>query len=497
MNMSQIRKTGWTRGRIAAAALVLFLAGMGFRGCWSSAPPPPADGAAAPAEGKSQLYTCSMHPQVRSPDPHAKCPICAMDLIPVPADGDEVDSGDGPPRLRLTESALARMEVQTQPAERRAAEIELPLYGKVAVDESRVVDVVARVDGYVEGLAARTPWQPVKPGDGLAEFYAPAAVAALNELKALRSAPPDLREAAQARLRRMGVPEETAAGVLAGGDVPRTFPVASPIAGAVLPPPLRAGEARREGERLFRIADLSRVWINAEAFERDLPWLRPGLPASFAVAGLPGQEFAGAVAFIEPTVSDVSRTVRLRIEADNAAGDLRPDQFVSAKVRASYEKEPAPIVVPASALLLTGKRALVYVRVPDADRPTFEPRAVALGPRAGDAYVVEAGLAEGELVVVNGQFKIDSELQIRGRPSMMSAEKPEGQGPVGDGTMRLQTHCPVMNLPIDRALYHDHAGRRIYVCCPGCLEDVRKRADEMIREHAARGIAFERTPEEP
>ena len=496
MNMRLLRNLEWTRGRIAAAALILFLAGMGFRGC-GSPPPPQAAEVAAPAEGQVPLYTCSMHPQVRSPDPHAKCPICAMDLIPVPADGDETVAGEGPPQLRLTEGALVRMEVRTHPAERRAVEIEVPLYGKVGVDESRVVDMTARVDGYVEGLAARTSWQPVKAGDELAGFYAPAAVAALNELKALRSGPPDLREAVRARLRRMGVPEKTMAGVLAGGDVPRTFPVASPVAGVVLPPPVREGEARREGEPLFRIANLSRVWINAEAYERDLPGLRPGLPVAFTVAGLPGREFAGEVAFIEPVVAGGTRTVRLRIEADNADGDLRPEQFVSAKVRASYEKESAPLVVPVSAPLLTGKRALVYVRVPGAGRPTFEPRTVVLGPRAGDAYVVKEGLREGEWVVVNGQFKIDSELQIRGRPSMMSAERPEGEGPVGEETMRLQTHCPVMNLPIDRALYHDHDGWRIYVCCPGCLEEVRQRAAEMIREHAARGIVFERTPEEP
>ena len=209
-------------------------------------------------------------------------------------------------------------------------------------------------------------------------------------------------------------------------------------------------------------------------------------------------------------------------------------------------------MVPASAPLLTGKRALVYVRVPDADRPTFEPRAVVLGPRAGDVYVVKEGLREGDLVVVNGQFKIDSELQIRGRPSMMSAARGEGESGEGEqlrlqthcpvmggkidpgqfadvdgkriyvccagcdqmiladpatyvgkleaegvAVARLQTHCPVMNFPIDRSLFHDHDGWRIYVCCAGCLEDVRERADEMIREHAARGIVFERTPEEP
>jgi Cu(I)/Ag(I) efflux system membrane fusion protein len=242
--------------------------------------------------------------------------------------------------------------------------------------------------------------------------------------------------------------------------------------------------------------DLSKVWINLEAYERDLPWLREGLPVRFTATALPGETFEGVVAFIDPVVDARARTVRVRVEAENPGGRLKPDLFVSALVRAT-PGAAASLVIPASAPLRTGKRAVVYVRMPDADRPTFEPRSVVLGPRAGDVYVVEDGLAEGEWVVVNGQFKIDSELQIRGRPSMMSAERPEGPEAGDEENIRLQTHCPIMNLPIDRALYHDHEGQRIYVCCPGCLDEVRERAAEIISEHAARGIVFERVGEEP
>ena len=425
--------TGWTKGRIAVAVLAIFVAGFLLRGCFVAGDAelvPPAAG--EDVQGKAQMYTCSMHPQVRSPDPNDKCPICAMDLIPVPSDGDEADEGDGPPQLRLTENAVALMDVRTHPAERRSVEIEVPLFGKVGMDESRRVDVTARVDGYVEGLAANTPWQPVAKGETLAGFYSPAGVAALSELKAVRNAAPEIQDAVQARLQRMGVREETIAVVLGGGDVPRTFPVASPVAGAVVPPFVREGQVLREGERLFQIVDLSRVWVNVEAYERDLPWLREGLPVRFTAAALPGEIFEGVVAFIDPVVDASSRTVRVRVEAENPGGRLKPELFVSAVVRASPGTADS-LVIPASAPLLTGKRALVYVRVPDADRPTFEPRSVVLGPRAGDVYIVESGLADGELVVVNGQFKIDSELQIRGRPSMMSAERPEERKAGGRG----------------------------------------------------------------
>ncbi len=512
MKTNDAKSMAWSKGRNAVAVLAIFVAGFLLRGCWvagDAEPGPSVAGEDAP--GKAQMYTCSMHPQVRSPDPNAKCPICAMDLIPVPGDEDEADEGDGPPQLRLSEHAMALMDVRTHPVERRAVEIEVSLFGKVGLDESRVQDVVARVDGYVEGLAANTPWQPVAKGETLAGFYSPAAVAAMGELRAVRDASPGLRDAARARLLRLGIGAEQADEVLQGGDVPRTVRIASPVAGAVVPPLVREGQALREGERLFRIVDLSRVWINVEAYERDLPGLREGLPVRFTAAALPGETFEGVVAFIDPVVDANSRTVRVRVEAENPGGRLKPDLFVSATVRASPGTADS-LVIPVSAPLQTGKRALVYVRMPATDRPTFEPRTVTLGPRAGNVYVVEDGLNEGDLVVVNGQFKIDSELQIRGRSSMMA---PEGGAPPahhGDPApavqvdhgqhgeapaTRLQTHCPVMNLPIDRSLYHDHAGLRIYVCCPGCLDEVRERTGEIIAEHAAKGIVFERTPEEP
>ena len=497
MKPNDAKPTGWRNGRIAVGVLAIFVAGFLLRGCFvagDAEPGPPAAGEDAPKT--AQTYTCSMHPQVRSPDPNAKCPICAMDLIPVPSDGDDADEGDGPPQLRLTENAVARMDVRTHPVERRTVEIEVPLFGKVGMDESRVQDVVARVDGYVEGLAANTPWQPVAQGETLAGFYSPAAVAAMGELRAVRAAAPGLRDAARARLLRLGIGAEQADEVLNSGEVPQTVRIASPVAGAVVPPLVREGQSLREGERLFRIVDLSKVWINLEAYERDLPWLREGLPVRFTATALPGETFEGVVAFIDPVVDARARTVRVRVEAENPGGRLKPDLFVCALVRAT-PGAAASLVIPASAPLRTGKRAVVYVHMPDADRPTFEPRSVVLGPRAGDVYVVEDGLAEGEWVVVNGQFKIDSELQIRGRPSMMSAERPEGPEAGDEENIRLQTHCPIMNLPIDRALYHDHEGQRIYVCCPGCLDEVRERAAEIISEHAARGIVFERVGEEP
>lgn len=474
------------KGRIAALVLLVFVAGFILRGCLvpdSSGP----DGAVQESSpGQAQLYTCSMHPQVRSPDPKDKCPICAMDLIPVPADGDEPDGESDLPRLRLSKNAAALMDIRTLPVERRPVETEISLFGKIGFDESLLFDVVVRTEGYVEGLTAITPWQPVKKGELLAELYSPATVAGLREMMTVRGSS-ELLEAARARLLRMGVSEEQIEEILQTGDVPRTVRIVSPSNGVVVPPVVRQGEWLRDGDRLVRIADLSRVWINLEAYERDLPQLHENAPVTFTVAAHGGRIFEGRIVFIDPVLNELSRTIRLRAEAENPEGWLKPGMFVNAQIRVPHEENH--LVIPVSAPLITGKRALVYVRDPAAERPTFEARQIVLGPRAGDVYVVEEGLSEGDLVVVNGQFKIDSELQIRGRPSMMSAEAPESFEP------RLQTHCPVMGGLIDRSLYHDHAGQRIYVCCAGCLDDVRERADDIIREQRDQGIVFEKSPE--
>ncbi|MDP8236401.1 MAG: efflux RND transporter periplasmic adaptor subunit [Candidatus Erginobacter occultus] len=421
-------RTNFTRGLTAVlAAAVLLAAGFILAGPAGAEP------------GGRQVYTCSMHPQVRSFDPDERCPICGMELIPVPMD-EEDDPGEGElPRLRVSERAAALMEIRTRPVERREVEVELRLFGRVDFNESLLNDVVLFSPGYIESLKADYAGRAVKAGEPIAEIYSPEAVTAMEELLVARGSGGATLAAARGRLSRLGISPGQIEEILDSGEVPRTYRVLSPIDGVVQVLGGREGDRLGEGGLLARVADLSTVWIRFEAYETELAGVAAGQTVRFTLPAYPGESFEGEVVWVDPVLNEKTRTVGLRVEAANPAGRLKPGLFARGEISIPVSETAvfpdhghpsAPLVIPATAPLFTGRRSLVYVRVPGAMQPTFEPREVLLGPRAGDYYVVREGLEEGEIVVVHGQFKIDSELQIRGRPSMMSPEG--GPPPVHD-----------------------------------------------------------------
>ena len=263
----------------------------------------------------------------------------------------------------------------------------------------------------------------------------------------------------------------------------------APRGGIIVGKLLQQGDYVKTGERIYTIADLSRVWVKLKAYESDLPWLRYGQHVTFVAEAYPGEEFRGRISFVDPILDAMTRTVSVRVNVDNSDMRLKPGMFVRADVRSRLTKggkviEPdlagkmmcpmhpeivsdkagqcdicgmdlvsvkelgfvaasegtPPLVVPVTAPLVTGKRAVVYVEVPGQEQPTFEGREIHLGPRAGDYYVVLQGLKEGERVVTNGAFKIDSALQIIARPSMMSPEGDTGSGKTDQSD--LQTSQP-------------------------------------------------------
>lgn len=434
----------------------------------------------AKTDGAVQMYTCSMHPSVRLPDPDAKCPICFMGLIPV---RDVGGSGAGQAQLTMSAAAAALSRIETVPVARFFPTAEARLYGKVTYDETSVARLSAYFPARIDRLFVNYVGVPVSKGDHIAEVYSPELISAFEELRQavaasegsgdmseiVRAATRDTLVAAREKLRLYGLTDQQISGVESGEHDSDRLTIYAPIGGVVTHLAVREGDYVKEGAPIATVADLTRLWLDLEAYESQLPLLRWGQAVSFTVEAHPGEVFDGRISFIEPMVDERTRTAAVRVAVDNSDRRLKPGMFASAVVTArigeggavvsdelagkwvspmhpTVVKEapgqcdicgmdlvPAeslgivgdattavePLVIPRSAVLFTGTRSVVYVEVPETDQPTYEPRTVVLGSRAGDFYIVREGLALGERVVVNGAFRVDSAMQIAAKPSMM------------------------------------------------------------------------------
>ncbi len=470
-----------------AVPLAIILAGLGAAGCGRRTPLP----AAAPADA-AQVWTCSMHPQIRQPGP-GKCPLCAMDLIPAGAGAPPSGARD----LTLPPASVALAEIETAPVERRAVTVPLRLAATVEPDETRLVEIAARVAGRIEKLHVSFTGAVVRPGEPLAEIYSPELVSAQRELIEAARAGGRLLDAARQKLRLWGLTAEQVAGMERLAEPSTTVAILAPAGGTVLERAVVEGAYVEEGARLFSMADLSTVWIQAAAYAADLPWIRPGQAAEFTTKAVPGVTFTGRVDFVDPVIDGATRSARVRVIAPNADGRLKPGLYASLVVHAAPEGGETPLVIPATAPLVTGERAVVYVADP-VQAGRFEGREVVLGARAGDWQILASGLGEGERVVSRGAFKIDSSLQIQAQPSMMNPpakDSPPAAAP-GDAP-RPQTKCPVMGGDIDRAVFVDHEGLRIHFCCAGCDATFRKNPAAYIAKMRAQGVEPERSPGPP
>ena len=399
-----------------------------------------------------------------------------------------------PRQITLSPAQKARMRIATVPVERRYPTAEIRLVGKVTYDETRLAYITAWVPGRIDDLIVDYTGVTVKEGDHMVELYSPELLSAQEELlQALRgmadlskSTVASVRrsaagsvDAARDKLRLWGLSADQIAEIERSGKASEQITIYSPASGVVIHRNAQEGMYVETGTRIFTVADLDAVWVQLDAYESDLQWLRYGQTIRFTTEAYPGEGFTGIVSFIDPVLDPHTRTVNVRVNVDNQDGRLKPEMFVRAEVAAQLARhgrvfDPsligkwvspmhpeiikdapgqcdicgmdlvpaetlgyssvsdvdhgAPLVIPATAPLLTGTRAIVYVEQEGADRPTYVGREVVLGPRAGDSYVVESGLSEGDLVVVSGNFKIDSALQIQAKPSMMN---PEGGGSGG------------------------------------------------------------------
>ena len=433
----------------------------------------------------SQKWYCSMDPEIIRDKP-GRCPKCGMDLIPLTISSaaeigprELVISEEAAKLMEIATSVVQRKFVTNEI--RMVGKID---YDETRV-KNITAWVPGRIDRlYVDftGITVNKGDHMVylySPQLISAQAELLQASKAAGNIKAgtsdlVRRSTLATLEATREKLRLLGLDAEQIENIESSGKPQTHITINSPIGGIVIHKNATEGMYVDTGTGIYTVADLSRLWAKLDSYESDLPWIRYGQEVEFTTQAYPGQVFKGTISFIDPVLNDKTRTVKVRVNVSNTDGRLKPDMFVRAVVRAKvaqsgivmapemagkwicpmhpavvsdnagqcdicemdlvtteslgYVKadlpDEAPLVIPASAPLITGKRAVVYVRLPDTPRPTFEGREVVLGPRAGDYYIVESGLQEGEIVVTNGNFKIDSAMQIQAKPSMMN---PEGE----------------------------------------------------------------------
>lgn len=450
--MSKIDMKGWRAGlgnrvRAHASKVVILVVGLvigaslvGLRSC--GAPDGDhAEHAQASDSSSETIWTCSMHPQIRQPEP-GQCPICGMDLIPVTSGDDGAASG--PNQVVLSERAQALAKLRTAPVRRQAdATADLRLLGRFEPNETTLKTVTAWTGGRIDRLHVNVTGERVRAGQVIATLYSPEVFAAHQDLLVakrqvdrMQSSPEASRQAADAaldaareRLRLLGVPDDELAR-MEGQDRPtRAVAIRSPFAGTVIERMATEGAYVSTGTPLYRVANLASLWLQLDAYENDLSRISVEQAVRVSVEAIPGEVFEGEVTFIEPTLDPRRRTAKVRVQVDNRDGRLRPGMFAEASVAtAEATGQQSPLVVPKTAPLFTGRRAIVYVEVRAGDRVAYEPRTVRLGPRLGDVYPVVAGLAQGDRVVTRGAFALDADLQIRGGASMMASADDREEG---------------------------------------------------------------------
>ena len=477
----KLLKPGLIAG-VIVLVIAAFLSGYFLRS-FSQTPPEPTAAAEHEHSGEqaaSQVWTCSMHPRIRQPKP-GKCPLCFMDLIPVSSAAGElgqrqISFSEAAIKLMEIETSVVERKLVTAQI-RMVGKID---YDETRVKNISAW-VPGRIDRLYVDFTGITVSKGDHMVELYSPELISAQAELLQAARAADSISPEASDlvkratlatlaAAREKLRLLGLTAEQIEKIESSGKAVTHITIYSPMGGIVIHKNAAEGMYVDTGTPIYTVADLSRLWVKLDAYESDLPWIRYGQEVEFTTEAYPGEVFAGVISFIDPVLNEKTRTVKVRVNVDNHEGKLKPEMFVRAVARSrvaaggrvmeaamagkwvcpmhpdvvrgqggscdicgmnlvtaeslGYVKvetpSQAPLIIPASTPLITGARAVVYVKVLQTEKPTFEGREVVLGPRAGDYYLVKSGLTEGEIVVTNGNFKIDSAMQIEAKPSMMS-----------------------------------------------------------------------------
>ncbi len=366
-----------------------------------------------------KIWTCAMHTQIRI-DKRGRCPICGMALIPI---GHLGSSSPDPEALLMSREAIQLANVQTTIVSMQNPTKEIRLSGKVLADERLLQNQVAFFSGRIEKLLINFTGEAVRKGQPLILIYSPELITAQQEfLEAVKSrqVQPEIYAATYEKLLQWKLTNKQIAALESSGIIKSAIEVESTTQGVVTARRVNTGDYVNQGTVLFEVTDLSSVWVNLDAYESDLPFLKKGDSVEFKVQAIPGSTYRGLVNFIDPYLDPVNRVAKVRVEISNSGGLLKPEMFVAGLVRTGVEKFRNKLVIPRSAVLWGGKRSVVYLKLSNKTDAVYKVREVELGLSLGDSYIVESGLKAGDEVVTQGAFSVDAAAQLEGLPSMMN-----------------------------------------------------------------------------
>jgi RND family efflux transporter MFP subunit len=438
--------------------LGLLLAGAWWTGC--SRP-------SGETSSEKTLYTCGMHPQVIRDHP-GNCPICGMALTPI------LRQSKG---IMVNPVTIQNMNIQTTPVKRGPLRRVIRTVGTIDYNETTIVNVSTKFKGWIESLNIDATGQLVHRGEPLFSIYSPELYSAeveylltLNPAATNDAGTATLRETAASKLRFYDISDAQIAELEKNREARKTLQILAPSDGFVTEKMVVQGQMVDAGMKLYELADLGIVWVYAEIYEQDLPYIRLGQEAIVRLASMPDREFRGRVTFVYPSVDTKTRTARVRMEFENPGYFLKPGMFVSVQI--ASEIDASVLLIPDSAILRSGEKNTVFLALPGG---TFEPRSVVLGPEGeGETCQVLAGLTEGERIVTSGQFMLDSESQLNEAirkmqaPAGQATESSPATGPLpapspapsSSNTESVVYVCP---MPAHVSITYDHPGK-----CPVC-----------------------------
>lgn len=380
--------------------------------------------------GEETIWTCSMHPQIRQPEP-GQCPICGMDLIPL-----ETTSAQDPTALTMTTEAVRLANIQTStvggPLKQNESADSWLINGKILPDERQIYAQVPHIAGRIEGLGVTYEGMYVKKGSKIADIYAPSIIAAQQELleaQKLTDINASLLDAARNKLRFLKIPDAFIEKLENTGEVVETFPLLAGASGYVLNKKVEIGDYVSSGQVLFDIYNLSSVWAVFDVYEKDISRIKQGDVIEFSALAIPDKTFKTRIDFINPLLDQETRAIRIRGQITNRGGILKPQMLIRGRLLTDHKAGQDQLLIPKTAVLWTGRESVVYVQDTTMDIPTFSFREVTLGPEIGSQYRILDGLTEGEKVVTNGVFAVDASAQLNNQRSMMNrmVETPGGE----------------------------------------------------------------------